>query len=104
MATYLNLRVTKVTREKLDALKKSTGASLSALVIRAVDMLAAEMTAPRHDIVIGFIRLDRVGEIDSDATCVECERDLDLARGVWMRVHAAGDLSGPVCATCATSE
>lgn len=60
--------------------------------------------------VIGWIRLDRWGEIDQRdepgdayATCPDCDEDIDTA-AAYMALLTDGTMRGPVCTGCATSQ
>lgn len=59
--------------------------------------------------VLGWLKLDRWGEIDERdepgdayATCKECGGDIDTA-AAYMALLTDGSMRGPVCAECATS-
>ncbi len=56
-------------------------------------------------LTLGFLCLERPGELDAEAECAEC--GMPLAGPVWLRVVAADGgavLLGPICGVCATSE
>lgn len=60
--------------------------------------------------VIGWLRLDRWGELDQRdepgdayATCPECGEGIDTA-AAYMALLTDGTMRGPVCAGCATSQ
>ena len=51
--------------------------------------------------VVGWLRLDRVGELDVDEPCPECGLPMDE---VWAGLLDNGQWVGPRCPLCAATE
>lgn len=73
-----------------------------------VELLEREFGKPPA--VLGWVRLDRWGEVDERdepgnayATCIECGGDIDTA-AAYVALLTDGAIRGPVCVGCATSE
>ncbi len=59
--------------------------------------------APEPLLLVGFLRLERPGDLDWDEVeCVECASP--CTGGVWYGVMGDGTLYGPLCSGCATTE
>ena len=100
MKTQLSTVVPPETRQAFDRLAKTTGLSLTDLLTAAVPLL--ERYFRQAELVTGYIRLDRWGDLDESAHCPECDQPFgDLP---WVAVRANGDADPPVCGRCATSE
>lgn len=54
-------------------------------------------------IIIGWVKLDRWGELERDEVCDECGQDI-VAGDAYVGLVASGGYHGPVCGACATSE
>ena len=55
------------------------------------------------DLILGYFRLDRFGDLDPTSRCHECDSDFTDA-GVWLAVGGDFRISGISCEVCATSE
>lgn len=55
-----------------------------------------------HPIVVGWIQVDRAGELEPDDDCPECGQPFDGLP--WIGMMSNGSIIGPVCGICATSE
>lgn len=82
--------------DRIDAAARSLGVSKQELLL---DLLNATYAEP--PIVVGWVKFDRPGEIDADATCPECGAEMNemyaglLSNGQWV---------APRCKWCAVSE
>ena len=100
MKIQLSTVVTPKTRQAYNRLGEETGLSLTDLLTAAVPLL--EQHFRRAEMVAGYIRLGRWGDLDSTSHCPECDQPFgDLP---WIAVRANGDIGPPVCGRCATSE
>ena len=100
MKTQLGTVVSPATRQAYTRLAETTGLSLTDLLAAAVPLL--ERYFRQAELVTGYIRLDRWGDLDESAHCPECDQPFgDLP---WVAVRANGETSAAVCARCATSE
>jgi hypothetical protein len=59
---------------------------------------AREFPAP----VLGYVALDRPGELDEDAECRECGQPLGIP--IYVAITGDGAVIGPLCSRCASSE
>ena len=100
MKIQLSTVVSPETRQAFDRLGTSTGLSLTDILAAAVPLL--ERHYRQANLVAGYIRLDRFGDLDASAICPECDRPFgDLP---WIAILANGATCAPTCARCATSE
>lgn len=51
---------------------------------------------------LGYVALDRRGDLDEDAECIECGQP--VRHSVFVAVMADGSIEGPLCGRCASSE
>ena len=63
-----------------------------------LDLLVAAYAEP--PLVVGWLRLDRRGELDADAACPECGQPLTE---VWAGLLSNGQWVAPRCQWCAVS-
>ena len=75
--------------------------SVYAAVETLLDMLRSGQTANEPPLVVGWLRLDRRGELAADATCPECGQPL---AEVWAGLLSNGEWTGPRCQWCAVSD
>lgn len=54
-------------------------------------------------IIIGWVKLDRWGELERDEVCDECGQDIK-PNDAYVGLVASGGYHGPICGGCATSE
>lgn len=100
----LTLLVAPETRARMEQIKSVAGLPFVAQVEQALDLLHARMfPVDEPIIVLGYLRVDRAGDLDDDAMCAECGYALG-ARGLWLRMTNDGKSFGPLCADCASSE
>ena len=105
----LGLNIPAETREQMERIKEATGATFTNQVIRASEKLHADLFRDPASaaIAIGYIRLDRLGEIEAaEMTCAECGQPLHPERGAFLAVLKADEditLAGPLCSGCASS-
>lgn len=83
------------TARKLDEEANNSGLSRQAFLLR----LLHERYEPPA--VVGWIKLDRPGDLDEESECPECGQALDWP---WLAILSNGAWTGPVCSACATSE
>lgn len=105
MKTQLSTVVSPETRQAYDRLVKSTGISLTDILTAAVPLL--ERHFRRAEMVAGYVRLDRWGDLDASAHCPECDQpygDQPYGDLPWIAIRANGATDPPVCARCSTSE
>jgi hypothetical protein len=92
----------------LDMLKQEASDNNRSFQNEVIKRLEESLT-PDTSVVVGWLRLDRWGEIDdrgevSDAYAeCSCGQDIDIT-AAYMAVMSNGTLAGPFCAGCATSE
>lgn len=91
----------------LDQLAHQSHQSRQAYVL---DLLRNHVGNNRPDVVIGWLRLDRWGELndrdepdDPPATCPQCGGGVGAANA-WLAVVADGRIIGPYCDGCAVSD
>lgn len=100
MKIQLATIVSPETREAYRRLGEETGLGLTDLLAAAVPLL--ERYFQRVELVAGYVRLDRWGDLDASALCPECDQPFgDLP---WIAVRGNGVTDPPVCSRCATSE
>ena len=100
MKKQLSTIVSPETRQAYTDLAAKTGESLTNLLTTAVPLL--ERHYRQAELVAGYIRLDRWGDLNASAPCPDCEQPFgDLP---WIAVRANGATSASVCTRCATSE
>lgn len=100
MKTQLSTTVPPETRQAYTRLGEETGVSLTDLLTLAVSLL--ERHFRRAEIVVGYIQLDRWGDLDPTSHCPECEQQFgDLP---WIAIRVNGATCAPICNRCATSE
>lgn len=92
-----NFNFDDATSQLLDKLAKARHLPANATIAEALKVLAALEFPP---IKAGYIKLDRLGEIEP--VCRECDQPLDSK--AYMIVMSDGTLRGPVCDSCASSE
>lgn len=90
----------------LDMLRQAAGDNNRSFQNEVISRLGASFEEDAA-IVVGWLRLDRWGEIDDRdeadeaiASCPGCGQDIDTANA-WMAVLSSGKLAGPYCAGCA---
>lgn len=100
MKTQLSTVVSPETRQAYNRLAESTGLSITDLLAAAAPLLQRHFR--RGELVAGYVRLDRWGDLDASAHCPECGQPFgDLP---WIAVRANGTITSPICSRCATSE
>lgn len=100
MKTQLSTTVPPDTRQAYNRLIEATGLTLTDLLTAAVPLL--ERHFRQADLVAGYIRLDRWGDLNASAPCPECDQPFgDLP---WISVQAKGATGAVICVRCATSE
>lgn len=89
---------------QLAAIEAATRLTRRAVLENAIAMLHESMfTAPDGaNLVLGYLRLDRFGELEPTDACPVCGSAYE-DRGIWLRVHGSGVLTGPLCSRCASS-
>ena len=105
MKIQLSTVVTPKTRQAYNRLGEETGLSLTDLLTAAVPLL--EQHFRRAEMVAGYVRLDRWGDLDASAHCPECDQpygDQPYGDLPWIAIRANGDIGPPICGRCATSE
>ena len=88
--------------EALREQSRQQGISINELI---VDALAAKF-ADMRPIVLGWVKLDRWGELDpaeEPAQCPECGQDIDI-NNAYVGLLSSGQFYGPVCRACGSSE
>lgn len=81
----------------LDALAHNSHTSRQEYVLTLIRQHISDSPA---NVILGYIRIDRRGDLDADTECPECGQDLKEPY-LWFR---ADNTFGVVCSGCATSE
>jgi len=68
-----------------------------------LEVIAAYCAANDPQVCIGWLEINRSGDIDSWEDCPECGYKLDANPPMFIAVMADGSVYGPVCNVCATS-
>lgn len=109
--TLTALHLSAATREKMNRIKVERRLSFTDQITEAIDRLYVDLFPDPAEtaIVIGYLRLDRPGDIEPDEmTCAECGQDIHFERGAFLTVLKAGaDMTlgnAPLCAACTSSE
>ena len=98
--TQLSTIVSPETRQAYDRLAEATGVSLTDLLTAAVPLL--ERHYQRAELVAGYVKIARWGDLDPAAHCPECDQPFgDLP---WIAILANGATCAPVCSRCASSD
>lgn len=84
---------------RLDELQARFGLPRAEVVRMCVRLVHAQEFPPA---CLGYVALDRPGDLDDDAECVECGQP--LRSPVFVAVMADGTIAGPLCSSCASSE
>ena len=92
-----NFNFDDATSQLLDKLAGARNLTATATIAEALKAFASLEFPP---VKVGYIKLDRPGEID--LSCHECSQPLDGK--AFMVVFSDGTLRGPVCDSCASSE
>jgi hypothetical protein len=92
-----NVRLDPPTAKMLDDLLPEFDGNRSELIRQAIRTLWLQ----KHPAaILGYVRIDRRGDIDADATCPECGQDLTEP---FLCFREGGGF-GVLCSGCATSE
>ena len=121
MKNQLSTIASPETRQAYTRLREVTGLSLTDLFTAAVPLL--ERHFRQAELVAGYIRLDRWGDLGPGAICPECDQPFapplpaqPVEGGTldnwsqpgemlpWIAVRANGATCAPICSRCATSE
>ena len=109
--TLTALHLSAATREKMNRIKVERRLSFTDQITEAIDRLYVDLFPDPAEtaIVIGYLRIDRPGDIDPDEmTCAECGQDIRLERGAFIAVlKSSEDVTlgnAPLCGTCASSD
>ena len=70
----------------------------------AADLVRIELEANDPQVCLGWIEIDRPGDIDLDSDCPTCDYKLNQLGSMFVALMADGSTYGPVCGLCATSE
>ena len=84
-----------------DKLQTAATAGNRSLHAEALQRLQASFQGDA--IILGWVKLDRWGELDRDEVCDECGQDLKPG-DAYVGLVASVGFHGPVCGGCATSE
>lgn len=105
MSKKLGINISDASAAQLVAIGEAVRQTQTTVIERAIAMLYESVCQEPEDtaIVVGYIRMDRVGEIGAADACPVCGSEYG-DRGIWMRVHATGALTGPLCSRCASSD
>jgi len=95
----ISTSVSPKTRQRFDALVEHTGKSLTELLTIAADLLEQHFQHYDPQLLVGYIELDRFGDIDSKSECPECGQEFGGLP--FVRLHGDGRLSRPICSRCA---
>lgn len=100
----LNIRLLPGERTELDHHARRAGESITDYIRAALAARYAleEPVDPDAGLLLGYIHLDRYGDLEPADTCPTCGREYG-ASGIWLRVHQPPTLSGPLCGLCADS-
>jgi hypothetical protein len=90
--------------DTLEATAHTQKVSINQLI---VGVLAKEFGEGKDQIILGWVKLDRWGELDhhpeDPMPCTECGQDI-LTSDAYVGLVKNGGFHGPVCGGCATSE
>lgn len=100
MKTQLSTTVSPETRQAYTRLAESTGVSLTDILTTAVPLL--EQHYRQAETVVGYVQLNRWGDVSRGSICPECDRPFDSLP--WIAIRANGTTCAPVCYRCASSD
>lgn len=105
-----NVTVRNLEQSLVDSLNEIAQARGVAREHMLAELLAQFVTEDRTSAVLGWVKLDRWGEIDDRdevhdayAECPSCGQDIDTSMA-FMAVLGSGKMEGPYCAGCASSD
>jgi len=99
--TQVSTIVAPETRRRYDELIERTGKSLTDLLTIAVGLLEQHFQHYDPQLLVGYIQVDRFGDLEPTSECPECGQEFGGLP--FVRLHGDGGLSGPLCARCASS-
>jgi hypothetical protein len=99
--TMPDLLIKGLTEDEMTALSRLAAAKDTHRMGYVVQLLRDHLE-DRKPIVLGWLKLDRWGEVDAE-DCPECGQELDR-RNAYVALMSDGAVYGPVCNICATSD